>query len=110
MFRRRVVHLLLALLLLSQYTGLSHVITHLVSDITASRQTESGTPDRQHLPNDMRCAECLTFTALGFALPAGAPPLFAALSVTRVVADIPAIPLLPAATRLFDSRGPPLVL
>jgi hypothetical protein len=107
MLRQRLVHLLLAFLLLSQYAGLSHVVSHVASDIAVSASTPSDAPGSKHLPSDLQCAACLSFTALSSALPTAALVLFAALLLFRVAKTVPAFDFLPPAIRSFDSRAPP---
>ena len=99
---RTFVHIAFAfLLLLSQQLGMSHAITHLSADASAS------STQKKQLPAERQCEQCLSFAALDSGL-TGSPPAFQrpADPIDVDVKVMLAAPR-PANIRAFEARAPP---
>jgi hypothetical protein len=102
--RRVFAHIAFALLLLlSQQLGVMHAVSHLSSDPASSSS------QKNHLPSEMQCGQCLAFAALGSGL-TGSPPsvIFFPVAADTAIAVLLVKPLT-AALRAFNSRAPPVL-
>lgn len=115
MYRRRLVHACLALLLLlTQQLGVAHVYSHwggaepLSGLVAADLSDEEQAEQRKRVAVDKVCAECLSVAQMAAAVPTA--PLTLALSALGAgpVALPVTLPACERTVRVFDSRAPPL--
>ncbi|MDB5854665.1 MAG: hypothetical protein JWR22_2706 [Herminiimonas sp.] len=95
------VKLLFAFLLLSQQLGITHAISHLGAETTASNV-------KKQLPAETQCMQCLAFASIGSGL-TGSPSASSAVAVPAdTSAGHHASTPLRAPLRIFNPRAPPV--
>jgi hypothetical protein len=99
---RTFIHVAFAfLLLLSQQLGISHAITHL------SACANSSSLQKQKLPAEKQCEQCLSFAALDSGLTSSSSAFLRPAGPVNAYAEVLFIGPLSAAILAFESRAPP---